>query len=121
MKVILIIAASATLAACSPPQNQTNQTQAAANTVAPPAKKEVSDFEGYPTTQPNGSALTADYCVKVGDEPGSLFGNTKSCLLIACDKGDKASCKLAETYNGNLWPEGVPPDENSEAASNEAQ
>ncbi len=123
MKDVLIAAGLATLAACSPAQNQANQTAAAANSVAPASttKKEVPGFEGYPTTQPNGSPLTADYCGKVGDQPGNPFDNTKTCLMIACDKGDQDSCKLAESYNGNLWPEGVPPEENSEATSNEVQ
>jgi hypothetical protein len=111
------------MAGCSPAQNQSNQSQPAANSVARVSlsKKDVPGFEGVPTTQPDGSPLTADYCGKMGDQPGNAFDNTKTCLMIACDKGDKASCKLAETYNGNLWPEGVPPDENSKTASNEAQ
>ena len=69
----------------------------------------VGELEGYPTTQPDGSPLTEAYCSKVGDEPGNPVGNSKSCYLIACDKGDKASCDAAATYNGNLWPDGEPP------------
>src|SRR5690349_12901563 len=57
---------------------------------------------GAPRRQPDGAALTSEYCLKTGDEPDSPFDNTKSCLMTACDEGDKASCDLAATYNGNL-------------------
>jgi hypothetical protein len=102
------------LAACSPARNQDDRTlrdrDRAAKPVSSPTKNKTATNDGYPTTRPDGSPLTEDYCGRVGDEPGSAFGNIKTCLMIACDQGDKASCKMAETYNGNLWPEGVPDD-----------
>lgn len=59
-------------------------------------------LEGYPTTQPDGSPLTAAYCLRVGDEPNNTFDNAKTCLMVACEGGDRASCELAATYNGNI-------------------
>ena len=113
MRPVFALAALVALAGCSASPGQHNATAAAharsdaqkrATSVAPaPAgKKGVDDWGDYPVKQPDGSPLTAAYCGKVGDAPGSPFDNEKTCLLIACDKGDKPSCKLAESYNGNM-------------------
>jgi hypothetical protein len=55
--------------------------------------------EGYPT-------LDEAYCT---GEPGNGFGNAKECYYLACSLGDGASCDMAASYNGNLWPDGRPP------------
>jgi hypothetical protein len=66
-------------------------------------------FEGYPTTQPDGSPLDQAYCSSVGHEPGNPFDNAKTCFMIACTLGDESSCEIAESYNGNPLPDGTPP------------
>ena len=125
MKSTITLAAVVVLVACSPSKDEaretpTNQAEHSANSVvASVPTKQIPGLEGYPTTQPNGAPLTEEYCVKAGDEAGSPFDNTKTCLMIACQMGDKASCKMMETYNGNLWPNGVPPEEGSQ--TNEEQ
>lgn len=67
------------------------------------ASKVDADWPTYPHTQPNGAPLNADYCAKVADAPGTKFDNMKTCVMIACDTGDRESCRLAESYNGNLF------------------
>jgi hypothetical protein len=76
----------------------------------PPSPTAPAGFEGYPTTQRDGSPLDEAYCLSVGNEPGNPFNNAKTCFMIACSLGDKPSCEMAESYNGNLWPDGQPPD-----------
>ncbi len=74
-------------------------------TRSPASEKALESWPGYPDKQPDGSPLSAAYCLRVGDQSGSPFDNIKTCLQIACDRSDKASCDLAESYNGNLRPE----------------
>jgi hypothetical protein len=125
VKSAITLAAMLVLVACSPSKHEARETRTdkaehpVNSVVASAPTKQIPGFEGYPTTQPNGAPLTEDYCVRVGDKPGSPFDNTKTCLMIACQLGDKASCKMMETYNGNLWPNGVPPEEGSQ--TNEQQ
>lgn len=55
-----------------------------------------------PTPAASASSLTADFCDEHGDDPDSPYGNRKSCYMQACEAGDKASCDLMGSYNGNL-------------------
>ena len=107
------MAALIAAAGCSPTPNEaaTNESSpVASNTAAtPPVLSNGLEGEDYPTAQPGGSPLAADYCGEVTDKPGNPFDNTKTCLMIACDTGDKESCDLMQTYNGNLWPDEEPP------------
>ena len=98
------MAALIAAAGCSQTPNK-----AATNEARPVASNTAAAKEGFPTAQPDGSPLTANYCSEVTDKPASPFDNTKTCLMIACDTGDKASCDLMETYNGSMWPDGEPP------------
>ena len=36
------------------------------------------------------------------------YNNTKECAYEACSQGDAEACELAESYNGNLWEDGIP-------------
>ena len=104
MKLAALLIAVVAVVSCSPSRDEV----AANEPTQEVASNNADLWKGYPTSQPNGTPLTADYCSKVGDEVGNPFDNTKTCLMIACDKGDNASCELAATYNGNLWPDGEP-------------
>jgi len=97
------------LAGCGKSAPSNEAASAPANEATSASSNALDKWPGYPKTQPDGSPLTADYCVKVGAEPGSPFDNTKTCLMVACDAGDKASCDGAATFNGNMWPDGEPP------------
>ena len=66
------------------------------------AEAMLNEAGSFPTPQSDGSPLTAAFCLKVDEQPNSRFDNTKTCLMMACEKGDEASCDLAATYNGNL-------------------
>ena len=116
MRAVIALAITLAAAACSPAPDQRDENRSAVPAGNAPATDEASGPESLPTRQPDGSPLTEGYCMQAGDEPGSPFGNTKTCRMLACDTGDKASCKMAETYNGNLWPDGVP--EENEAVPN---
>jgi hypothetical protein len=42
--------------------------------------------------------------VDCGDERNGGYGNAKVCYYDQCNKGDAEACRMAETYNGNLYP-----------------
>jgi hypothetical protein len=42
------------------------------------------------------------YCLRVEEAANNPFDNSKACFMVACDEGDRASCDMADTYNGNL-------------------
>ena len=114
MKTIRIAAALALLPACSPggdgsvdrstPTGLVKQGGREPAVQATPAPTARNGLEGYPTAQPDGSPLNVAYCLRVGDEPNNPFDNAKTCFMIACEEGDRASCDMAATYNGNLSP-----------------
>ena len=117
----ITLALSLFVAGCSP-SNSNSDSRAvepakSAQKADPPRQasraKGGSDFS-YPTAQPDGSPLTEKYCLKAGEERSNPFGNSKTCFMVACDRGDKASCDAAATFNGNLWPDGKPPEEGHE-------
>jgi hypothetical protein len=101
------IVVAALLGACSPEKGEQVEPEKAhqkAPTKVSSVLKvaTVPGFEGYPTAQPDGSPLNADYCLRIGDTPTSPFDNIKTCVMIACETGDAKSCQLAESYNGNI-------------------
>lgn len=112
MKTIRIAAAVALLSACShggdgsvggsAPTGPVEQDGRESAVQASPASMARNGLEGYPTSRPDGSPLTMAYCLRVGEEPTNPFGNAKACLMVACEQGDRASCRMAATYNGNL-------------------
>lgn len=61
------------------------------------------DELGYPTTRADGSALTAEFCST--EEALAIYGNTKTCSMIACDQGDEDSCGIAQTFATQQAPE----------------
>lgn len=40
------------------------------------------------------------------DERNGGYGNAKACFYDQCDKGDAEACRMAESFNGNLFQEG---------------
>lgn len=38
------------------------------------------------------------------DETNGGFGNAKECYDATCEKGDAEACRMAESFNGNLYP-----------------
>jgi hypothetical protein len=113
MKTIRIAAALALLSACSPGSdgsaNRSTPTGLVKRDGREPAVQATPVSAagnglglGYPTSQPDGSPLTVAYCLRVGEEPNSPFDNAKTCFMVGCEQGDRASCDMAETYNGNL-------------------
>jgi hypothetical protein len=38
------------------------------------------------------------------DADSGGYGNAKACYYDQCDKGDAEACRMAESYNGNLYP-----------------
>jgi hypothetical protein len=112
MKTIHIAAALTLLSACSPgsdgsvdrstPTGFVKQDERESVGQGTPVSKARNGLEGYPTSQPDGSPLTVAFCLRVGDEPNNPFDNAKTCLMVACEEGDRASCDMAATFNGNL-------------------
>jgi hypothetical protein len=112
MKTIRMAAALALLSACSrggdgsversTPTGPVKQDRGEPAAQATPVSTARGGLNGYPRSQPNGSRLDAAYCLRVGDGPTSPFDNAKTCFMVACEEGDRASCDMAATYNGNL-------------------
>jgi hypothetical protein len=104
MKLVLLSVVLAALGVCSQADNSSANrfTPAKAVEQGAPAVMASNQMGAYPSTQPDGSPLTDEYCFKVDQERENPFDNTKTCLIVACDAGDKASCDWAATYNGNL-------------------
>lgn len=100
MKFARLSAALAMLGGCYQADDHSSPANAVAQ--AAPAVTASSQMDASRTTKPDGSALTDEYCFQVEKERANPFDNTKSCLMAACDAGDKASCEWAATYNGNL-------------------
>jgi hypothetical protein len=107
---VVALAVLATLGCSSKPDETSSNGTGPAPATSLATVNELKGWEGYPTAQPNGQPLTADYCAKEANKPDSPFDNTKTCLTIACDTGDKSSCEKAATFNGNMWPDQKPPD-----------
>lgn len=82
------------LAACSPPQQQ----EASAD--ATPASAQASAL----TATPSPTATPVD----CQDEQSGGYGNAKECYYATCKQGDAQACRMAESFNGNLFPDGDP-------------
>lgn len=94
-----------TIAACQP-----SSSEPVANEVA---KRPVDEL-GHPTKRPDGSPLTAAFCAT--EEADRIYGNIKTCSMVACDQGDKESCKIAETFATQHAP-----DQSADATSTEPE
>jgi hypothetical protein len=46
--------------------------------------------------------LTQADCLMEDGNIVDRYGNTKGCLMAACDDGDRASCEAMKSYNGNM-------------------
>jgi len=46
--------------------------------------------------------------VDCSDERNGGYGNAKECYFATCKQGDAEACRMAESYNGNLYPDGDP-------------
>jgi hypothetical protein len=46
--------------------------------------------------------------VDCGDARNGGYDNAKACYYDQCNKGDAEACRLAQSYNGNLSPDGGP-------------
>lgn len=104
MKSILAASLIA-LAACQAAERDEGANEAAKNSVVQ---------LGYPTRQPDGSSLTASFCAT--EAAGRIYDNIKTCSMVACDQGDKESCKIAETFATQHAP-----DQSADAASTEPE
>jgi hypothetical protein len=81
------------LAACSPQQREASAdpTPASAQASAPAA-----------APSPNATP------VNCGDERSGGYGSAKECYYATCKQGDAEACRIAESFNGNLFPDGDP-------------
>lgn len=64
------------------------------------------DEFGYPTRQPTGSPLTAEFCAS--EEAGRIYDNIKTCSMVACSQGNRKSCEIAATFATQHAPENEP-------------
>lgn len=46
--------------------------------------------------------------VDCGDERNGGYDNAKACYYDQCNKGDAEACRMAKSFNGNLFPDGDP-------------
>lgn len=97
-----LVALLIVLASCQAAERQQSDNDAAKTPV---------DELGLPTTQPDGSPLTAAYCGT--EEAARIYGNLKGCSMVACDQGDKESCEIAQTFATSQAPSNL--DENPAA------
>ena len=82
------------LAACSGSDGRAPDTPPTGAVAAAPA----------PAPTPTQSATPVD----CGDERNGGYDNAKACYYDQCNKGDAEACRMAESYNGNLFPDGEP-------------
>lgn len=85
------------LAACLPPQQQ------GASADPTPASVQASS-PASPALAPSPAATPVD----CQDEQSGGYGNAKECYYATCKQGDAEACRMAESFNGNLFPEGDP-------------
>lgn len=74
--------------------------------------------ERAPDTPPTGALATspaptpaiipAAEPVDCGDARNGGYDNAKACYYDQCNKGDAEACRMAESFNGNLYPDGDP-------------
>lgn len=78
------------LAACSAGEERVAEAPETAPTPAasPPS----------PDSTPDGRPINCQ------DETNGGYGNAKECYYATCDKGDAEACRMAESFNGNLYP-----------------
>ncbi|WP_066525251.1 hypothetical protein [Erythrobacter sp. CCH5-A1] len=69
---------------------------------APPTETVAVAPAPTPVPAPSSAAVRVD-CG--GDDYGG-YDNAKVCYYDQCDKGDAEACRMAESYNGNLFPDG---------------
>ena len=81
------------LAACSPQAQEASADPMPASTQA-----------SAPATAPSPTATPVD----CGDERSGGYGNAKECYYATCKQGDAVACRMAESFNGNLYPDGGP-------------
>ncbi|MFM5954607.1 MAG: hypothetical protein ACKOPE_09950 [Novosphingobium sp.] len=104
MRMIATTLAVLLLAGCSGGKSAdalaTEGAAAATATASPSAK---------PTTKPSDKPLTAESCIEdnKGLGTGTRGENTKTCLVDACDQGDKKSCDIAKSFGGADGLEGA--------------
>lgn len=79
------------LAACSP------QAQKASADRAPVSA------QTSPTATPSPTASPVD----CGDQRNGGYGNAKECYSATCKQGDAEACRMAESFNGNLYPSDI--------------
>lgn len=82
------------LAACSASDERAPDTPPTNAVAAAPA----------PAPAPSPSATPVD----CGDNRNGGYDNAKACYYDQCDKGDAEACQMAESFNGNLFPDGDP-------------
>jgi hypothetical protein len=46
--------------------------------------------------------------VDCGDASNGGYDNAKACYYATCNKGDAEACRMAESFNGNVYPDGDP-------------
>lgn len=56
-----------------------------------------------PTPTPAPSATPVD----CGDQRNGGYDNAKVCYYDQCNKGDAEACRMADSFNGNLFPDGA--------------
>ncbi len=78
------------LAACSGAEERAPDTPPTGAVAAAPA----------PTPAPTSAAKPVD----CGDERNGGYDNAKVCYYDQCNKGDAEACRMAESFNGNLYP-----------------
>lgn len=71
----------------------------------PPPAEEVA---AAPAPAPTPALTSAAERVDCLDERNGGYHNAKVCYYDQCDKGDAVACRMAESYNGNLFPDGDP-------------
>jgi hypothetical protein len=76
------------LAACSPQQ------QKASADPAPVSVQVLAAAAPSPTATP----------IDCQDEQSGGYGNAKECYYATCQKGDAKACRMADSFNGNLYP-----------------
>ncbi|MBA4768440.1 MAG: hypothetical protein H2049_12530 [Porphyrobacter sp.] len=82
------------VAACSAADERAPETPPSDAVAAVPA----------PAPAPTSSAAPVD----CGADDYSGYDNAKACYSDQCNKGDAEACRMAESFNGNLFPDGDP-------------
>jgi hypothetical protein len=84
------------LAACSGTEERAPDT--------PPTGAVTAASASTPAPTPASAAKRVD----CGDERYGGYDNAKACYYDQCNKGDAEACRMAESFNGNLFPASEP-------------